>query len=411
MKPLKIVFTSDLHIGLRTNEIGRISETLKCLNNIVNHCVKLKKKGFKVILVIGGDVFNTNTPSEKQVGAFLTVLTKLHEKKIKTIVMVGNHDSISDPERLSCLSFLNQISPVYKYVSLVEDIKFMKLGVFDSGPCYATFLPHISQALLEKKRLDGSLLEDFDDDDLTPQEYIDGKCDIILNKEGKGSQHLVFSHLNVLGAHPGSEENLLKKSTVFLPKCFTTDVPLGYVKPDIIQGHIHSNSVIDNINIIGSPIYCTFGESGEKYFAEITISQNLKDKNTIELLKTKHIKFKQLDLDLTKVKSNIAFTDLKKVKKFLSNVKEDCFIKFNITITPDKNGWFDWKKIQHEIKLKHKCSVKDITPRVVFKRVVRSALQKINLDPNKAVKIYVKRNLREDEKKMKRVYKLAKEYL
>lgn len=408
---LRIVFSSDFHIGLRTDEIDRTPEIIASVKKVIKHCIKLKQEGEPVLFVIGGDVFNTNTPSEKQISEFLKLLTLTYKNDIRTIVIAGNHDSISDPNRLSCLSFLKTIMPVYKNVSLIEDIKFMKLGVFDSGPCYATFLPHIPQALIEKKKADDSLLEEFDDDDMTTQEYIEAKCKRIIEKVEKGSQHFVFSHLNVIGAHPGSEENLLKKSTVFLPKCFTTDVPLGYVKPTIIQGHLHTNTAQDNIHIIGSPIYCTFGESGTKYFADIEVAGSLGEDHQITLVKSKYTRFKQLELDLTRVKADVAFEDLKAVKKFLSNVKKDCFLKFDVTITPEKNGWYDWKKIRHELQRKYQCKVKEIIPRILFKRTVRSALQKINLDPEKAIKVFLKRNYKSDKEAMKRIYKKSKEYL
>ena len=412
---LKIVFTSDLHIGLITDEIWRTPEITKATLRVVKHCKKLKDEGHEVIFIIGGDVFNTNTSSEKQISAFLTILTKIKNEDIRTIVMVGNHDSISDPNRLSCLSFLKKIKPVYKNITLVEDIKYVKLGDFDTGPCYATFLPHISMALIEKRKTDNSLFEDFDEDDfegeITPQSYIEAKCQKIMQKVDQGSEHLVFSHLNVIGAHPGSEENLLKKSTTFLPKCFTSDVPIGYIKPTIIQGHIHSSSTLDNVNIIGSPIYCTFGESGKKYFAEITVAKSFGEKHKIERIGSKYIKFKQLELDLTKIKPDINFLDHPKVKNFLSKVKKDWFLKFDVSITPEKNGWYDWKQIKYTIERKYECRVKDITPRILFKRQIRSALQKINLDPDKAVRIYLKRNLRKDTDRMKRIYKKAKGYL
>jgi len=230
---LKVVSTSDTHLGLKTDEIDRNPEIVEIMCAVVEKAIEHKKEGHDVILILGGDLFDNNTPSEKDISCLLTVfhLIKLHD--IKTYVLLGNHEAVSDPDRLSCLGWIRKAKVGYPMITLVDDIKFIKVGDFDNGPLYFTFLPHITKGTVELNKRKEEYLEAR-----TTQEYIEMKAKKILKKVAKGSQHYVFSHLNVHGAHPGSEENLLKKSEVFLPKVFTNP-PAGFVKPTIIQYHIH----------------------------------------------------------------------------------------------------------------------------------------------------------------------------
>ena len=398
---IRVIFSSDWHLGLRTNEIDRTDEIISVGKQVVKHCKKVKED-HKVVLVLGGDIFNTNTPSEHHIGRFIEVLNLIRKHEINTYIMVGNHDSIADPERISCLSFIRKIKSAYPTITLVEDIKYLFIEEQDYGSLHFTFLPHISKALVHKKIKDGK----YDGVENT-QAYIDHKCTKIMKKVGKMGHNYIFSHLNVIGAHPGSESNLLKKSEVYLPESFTSP-PLGWCSPTIIQGHIHSNSIMGDINIIGSPIYCGFGESGDKYFADITIKGSMGDQDTIDLVKTHCRPFMELELDM--IGETKPFFKLPDVIEFLDDLKEqkDPVAKIDVTIDPEHNT-YDWTEIRNKI-LKIGF-IKPITPRVVIKRTVRSKNQTIDLPIKDKIKVYLKRNMKKDLPRAKRIYKRTQKYL
>lgn len=400
-----IIFSSDWHIGLKTDEIDRTEEIIKIGKQIISHCVKKKKLGFDVLLILGGDLFNTNTPSENQIASLLVIISLTKKHDIKTIVMDGNHDSVADPDRLSCLNFLKEAKIGFPNVILVQDIKFLSMGETENGPLYFTFLPHISKATVERLVRDEKLEER-----VSPQEYIDSKSLAILKKVGPAAQHYVFSHLNVMGAHPGSEENLLKRSDVVLPSAFT-NTPVGYVIPTIIQAHIHSHQIIDNINIVGSPIYCTFGEKlGPKYFCEIEISNNIGKKDRIEFIPTDCRQFHRLELDM--LGETRDFFEIEEVTAFMNqlNPEQQPIVKIEITISPENNT-YNWDAIRSRISREFNCDVKPIIPRVIFKRQVRSVEQKITLTAKQATQVYLKKNLRKEKDKAKRIYARALKYL
>jgi DNA repair exonuclease SbcCD nuclease subunit len=400
---MRIVFSSDWHIGLRTDDIDRTDEIINIGKDIVKHCVGLQKEGYEVMLVLGGDLFNINTPSEKDIASFISVLAGIKKYEIKTIVIVGNHESVADPDRLSCLNFLKEIKTGYPTITLIDDIKFMDMGVHDTGPLYFTFLPHITRATVHRKFLDKKIEEK-----VTPQEYIDMKCERIMSKVGRGAQHIVFSHLNVKGCHAGSEDTLLKKSDVYLPNCFT-NTPVGFVTPLILQGHIHSHSVDDNLNIVGSPIYCTFGESGNKYFAEIDVSATISEDHKVIFHRTKCKQFEQLELNM--IGETRDFFDIPEVTKFCNNLTPEMnpMVKFDITINPESNH-YDWSAIAEKM-LDFNAHCRPIVPRVIFKRQVRSVEQKIGLSPKESVKVYLKKNLRKEKERAQRIYSLSQKYL
>lgn len=404
---LKIVFSSDWHLGLKTNDIDRTDEIYGIAIQLIDHCKKLIDDGDEVYLILGGDIFDCNTPSEKHIATFIKVLGLIKVNEIKTFVMVGNHEAIADPKRLSCLSFVKAAKEGYPTVTLIEDIKTMKIGVYDTGPLYFTFLPHISKALIANKVAKKALKSE-----IPTQKYINMKSERIAKKLGENTTNFVFSHLNVHGAHGGSEENLLKKSEVYLPKVFT-DCNTGMV--NIIQGHIHSRQKIGNIDIIGSPIYCSFGEKLEsKYFVEYEVPSAIGKDIKAKYIKTKHRPFMELEVDM--MSETLDFFSLKDVIKFLKEVKtlsKDGFkpiVKFDVTINPENNT-YNWAAIRERVQEEYDCEVKQIIPRIIIKRPIRSVKQKLGMPVKESVKVFLNRNLKGKEKKMKLIWKYSQQYM
>ena len=224
----KVIFFSDIHLGLVTNDINRTEEIVKVSLDVVRHAIKLKKAGDDVTIVIGGDIFDHNNPSEYLIGQFIRILNLAVKYKIQTYVLYGNHDAVSDTKRKGCLDFIKKLKGDYSLVTLIDDITCIKWFTADYGYVFLTFLPHISKARLKDTKFK------------TVQDYIDARAKKIWEKVGQGCHQLVFSHLNVKGIIPGSEENLLKKSEIYLPDSFIEgNQEIGHIAPMIIQGHIH----------------------------------------------------------------------------------------------------------------------------------------------------------------------------
>ena len=403
---MRVIFVNDLHLGLHTENIDRNNEILDIVEDAIDHGIRVhEEEKEEVTFVFGGDIFNSNNPSEKLITLFIYILNRLRETGFKTFIMVGNHDEVSDPKRVSCLNFIGELGSVYPNITLIDDIKCIKVGVYDTGPLYFTFLPHVSKALIQRNVNNGKLRR------VTPtQTYIDKKAEAVMKMVGSGSQHIVFSHLNVSGAHSGSEENLLKKSTVFLPDIMLNP-PIGFVKPEIVSGHVHSFEEYENIHIVGSQFYCGFGErESEKYFLDLKTATKLDGSDHVfKYIQTNCLQFKQLEVSM--LEDNTPFMDRNDVLDFLDTVGENTVIKLDVT-TNIENSLTDWKGVTERIYKEYKpFLIKPIIPRTVQVRKVRSKKQKLGMAPKDSVQIYLKRHIKKDKTRLVRVYQKSLKYL
>lgn len=391
---MKIGVINDTHLGLKTEKIDRTSEIYGIYKRFAKSCLKNKVNA----IVVCGDIFDKNNPSEELVAVFISIMNMLAQVKVPVYIVVGNHDAIADPEHLSCLSFIKKLKKKYPNFHLIEDITCIEIEVNDLGPLYFTFLPHVSKALLEKKGKS----------DMSTQDYIDTKAKAILKRVGVGSQHLVFSHLNVHGVHAGSEENLLRKSEVYLPELITNTPTSGYVQPDIIQAHIHKKQVIGNVHIIGSPLFCTFGEDvDDRYFAIVNQPTALgSEKFSIDYISTGCKKFYELTINISGDEKE-DFVDIPEIRDFLNQVKTESIVKISPTIYGNHAG-YNWNEVRMQVNDITKSYVKEIVPRIIKEKIVRDTEQKPNLPPKRAVYVWLKRN---KPKGAKRKLNLAKEYI
>jgi len=376
---LRVVWSSDFHLGLTTGEIDRTDEIVDILLYIAHYSKKIKADA----VVLGGDIFHKNNPSEELIAKFILVMNAFAECECNIYVIVGNHDSVPNPNRLSCLSFIGKLKKKYPKFHLISDIKCIEFKVTDIGPVYFTFYPHITKSVLERYAPKNKL---------TTQQYIDNKTKKIFKKVGNGSYNYVFSHLNIKDVIPGSEENLLKKSEVYLPESLNmAQENFGILPPIVIQGHIHKRQDIDNIHIVGSPLHVEFGEHDtEKFFLDIHIPNSFNEKGALKYIPTECTKFFSLEIELIK-KVSKGFLDLKKVKKFINSIPPKSIIKIEPTLSGD-NAVFNWDQIREEIAKKTNSYVKPIVPKIIKHKVTRNKEQTANLNPFEALKVWFRSN-------------------
>jgi len=283
----KVIFSSDFHIGLITSEISRVYEIIAVLMKVVKHAVKIKAD----CVVFGGDIFDNNNPSEYLISQFMKVLNVLQKHDILVFIMVGNHDAISKPGRVSCLSFLKEIQPGYPNIVLIDKVKCIRIKKCELGNIYFTFLPHITKSEIPDKYK-------------TVQQYLDKKANKIQKKLPEDCQHFVFSHLNVKGVIPGSEEYLLKKSEIFIPKIWEKEFN-SKVRPApyFIQAHIHTRQKPHKrFHIVGSPTFVDFGEKEKKkYYLELQIPMYLGEGDVqFNYKRSPCLNFKEVSMHLKK---------------------------------------------------------------------------------------------------------------
>ncbi|MCL2415572.1 MAG: exonuclease subunit SbcD [Defluviitaleaceae bacterium] len=89
---MKILHTSDWHLGASLGQFSRIEEQKAFIEELSNICVDEEID----IILVAGDIFDNSNPSAAAQALYFWALRKL--KRIPIVVIAGNHDS---PERLA----------------------------------------------------------------------------------------------------------------------------------------------------------------------------------------------------------------------------------------------------------------------------------------------------------------------
>lgn len=86
---MKILHTSDLHIGKYIGTYDLKEDTEYVLNQVVDTAIKERVE----VVLISGDIFDRPNPSEEAIKMYVSFLKALLDKNIKVIAISGNHDS------------------------------------------------------------------------------------------------------------------------------------------------------------------------------------------------------------------------------------------------------------------------------------------------------------------------------
>lgn len=86
---MKILHTSDLHIGKYIGTYDLKEDTEYVLNQVVDTAIRERVE----VVLISGDVFDRPNPSEEAIKMYVSFLKNLLDKNIKVIAISGNHDS------------------------------------------------------------------------------------------------------------------------------------------------------------------------------------------------------------------------------------------------------------------------------------------------------------------------------
>jgi exonuclease SbcD len=267
---MRILHTSDWHIGKPLEQINRIEEQKDffcCLTRIV------EEEQIDIVLV-SGDIYDTYNPPAHAEELFFNAVAMLNAKgKRPVIVIAGNHDS---PERLCAasplahkngiilLGYPNSDPGVFK--TNTEYIKYI-----NSGPGWLELnllscnqnvvvltLPYPSEARLEEV-----LSKDPEEKELQ-KAYSDRIGDVLRrlsNRFRKETINLIMSHLFIAGGKESESERTLQVGGALT------------VKPDMLPsnahyaalGHLHRPQQIKNAVIpayySGSPLAYSFSEA------------------------------------------------------------------------------------------------------------------------------------------------------
>jgi len=125
---LKILHTSDIHIGAKFSAFGNKAELQrKSLLDSFGKIVDLAISDQVHLLLIVGDLFDSNYPSYQSIDFVKSQLKKLDSAGIQTIILPGTHDCLSQNSIFKREKFGEQLSRLY----IFNDTKVNKLEFSD----------------------------------------------------------------------------------------------------------------------------------------------------------------------------------------------------------------------------------------------------------------------------------------
>lgn len=245
---MKVLHTSDWHLGKNLENHSRMDEQEEFLNDFID----IVKTNNIDLVIIAGDVYDSSNPPARAETLFYNTLKRLSENGERiTLVVAGNHDN---PERLVAASPLAKehgIIMVGTPKTIVETGEYGKHKVIASGEGFIELEINDEKAVIltvpypSEKRLNEVLYHEMDSDKERVKSYSERIHSLFENLKTNfriDTINLIVSHLFAMGSEEsGSERSIqLGGSYIVNGSCFPKEaqyIALGHVhKPQIVPG-------------------------------------------------------------------------------------------------------------------------------------------------------------------------------
>ena len=265
---MKILHTSDLHIGKYIGTYDLKEDTEYVLNQVVDTAIRERVE----VVLISGDVFDRPNPSEEAIKMYVSFLKELLDKNIKVIAISGNHDS---GIRLS--AYKDILGKGY-FVEGEFNSPMRKVSLNDEyGPVNFYMLPFFTPFIVKSNLKLEKGLENYDlaMDEIIKRENIDtSQRNIILAHQFVagfkfGGSEEDFSYSN------GDEKNVAGVGIISLDKFQNFDY--------VALGHIHKPQKISRKTIRYSGSLLKYKTSEIDGPDKSVVIIDLKEKGNIEV--------------------------------------------------------------------------------------------------------------------------------
>lgn len=265
---MKILHTSDLHIGKYIGTYDLKEDTEYVLNQVVDTAIRERVE----VVLISGDVFDRPNPSEEAIKMYVSFLKQLLDKNIKVIAISGNHDS---GIRLS--AYKDILGKGY-FVEGEFNSPMRKVSLNDEyGPVNFYLLPFFTPFIVKSNLKLEKGLENYDlaMDEIIKRENIDtSQRNIILAHQFVagfkfGGSEEDFSYSN------GDEKNVAGVGIISLDKFQNFDY--------VALGHIHKPQKISRETIRYSGSLLKYKTSEIDGPDKSVVIIDLKEKGNIEV--------------------------------------------------------------------------------------------------------------------------------
>ena len=238
---MKLIHTSDLHLGKRIYEYSMLEDQEFILKRIVNIVDDEKPDG----LIIAGDIYDKSIPPAEAVQLFDDFLVQLAKRDLEVFVISGNHDS---PERIAFGSRLMDVSGIH--MSPVYNGELSPFTLTDAyGPVNIFMLPFLKPP--QVRRFYGEGISSYTD---AVKAAISGMT------IDQTERNVLITHQFVTGALRSESEEISVGGTDNVDAYVFE--PFDYAA----LGHIHSpqNCGSEKIRYCGTPLKYSFSEAKDQ---------------------------------------------------------------------------------------------------------------------------------------------------
>lgn len=264
---MRILHTSDWHLGKNLEGFSRIEEQEKFLEDFID----IVENNNVDLVIIAGDIYDNSNPPAKAEKMFYNSIKKISgDGKRVVLVIAGNHDN---PERLVAatpLAYDEGILLMGTPKTIIPKGVFSNFEIIDSAEGFIEIKIKEEKAVIitlpypSEKRLNEILYDEIDDDEKRQKSYSDriGELfDKLSLKYREDTINLGVSHIFVNGGEPSDSERPIQLGGSLavdadrLPKQ-AQYIALGHLhKPQKVKG-------IENAYYTGSPIPYSKSERG-----------------------------------------------------------------------------------------------------------------------------------------------------
>ncbi|MGL6065119.1 MAG: exonuclease SbcCD subunit D [Fusobacteriaceae bacterium] len=315
---MKIIHTSDWHIGKIVNEFSMIEDQKYILNKLI----KLIEEEKPNALIIAGDIYDRSIPPVEAVELLNeTLSTLIIDHKVKVLAISGNHDS---GERLSFGSKILERQGLY--IAGSDDEIYRAVVVEENGEKFNFYLVPYKDPALIKRLLDNKEIKSHND-------AMIAIIDKIKENLNKDEFNVLVGHGYMTTRREDAVESIEDKYTIAELEVSESERPLSIGGTDLIDanifedfdyvalGHLHGRQKIgrEEMRYSGTPLKYSFSEVNHK--KGVTLVNLQKDESVNN--KTVNIELKELKplRDLRIIKGNIE--DIVEEGRQLTEGRED----------------------------------------------------------------------------------------
>ena len=252
---MRILHTSDWHLGKRLQDMERLPEQERALDFLVRLCDEREVD----LVLVAGDVFDTYLPPAEAEELFFRAAKELAGERRAVVIVSGNHD---DGVRLAASAPFAESDGVYLFggraypfackgdrpVRAIEaGESYLVIGNERGERVYINALPYPNETRLREERTDESYPERV-------------SRWIKKGDEGyRGGPHILLTHLFVAGGQVSDSERSIELGgaravpvSVFPENCY------------VALGHLHKRQSFGNARYSGSLLQYSFDENPDK---------------------------------------------------------------------------------------------------------------------------------------------------